>query len=218
MRLDGMKPKWSPFLNMVIAAARSNGIHQRKIGYKYDQSKWGLYKRMQPTVIQNDYISAIWFTANPQHQMCSIKLWAVRALAGLKLSTLSGTNIDCAVYVSAFSAVKKITAETCRCVCLHAERTSLCLFFARLYRMYVCVVGRAGKQALGWEGGRTPSTQIIDTILAERNASRSKKSGWWSSALQSDPLHPTRSGEKRTETRLPGTRLYLFVQLYPCLF
>lgn len=112
---------------------------------------------------------------------------------------------------------KKKTAETCRCVCLYAERTSLCLFFARLYRMYVCVVGRAGKQALGWEGGRTPSTQIIDTILAERNASRSKKSGWWSSALQSDPLHPTWSGEKRTEARLPGTQLYLFVQLYPCL-
>lgn len=129
--------------------------------------------------------------------MCSIKLWAVRALAGLKLSTLSGTNIDCAVYISALSAVKKKTqktAETCHRACLHAERTSL--FFAQLYRMYVCVVGRAGKQALGREGGRTPSTQIIDTILAERNASRSKKSGWWSSALQSDPLHPTWSGEK----------------------
>lgn len=49
-------------------------------------------------------------------------------------------------------------------------------------------------------GGRTPPPPIIDTILAERNEIRSKKSGWWGSALQSDPLHPTESAEN-TQTQ-----------------
>lgn len=138
------------FRNTVIAAARSNGIHQRKIGYKYDQSKWGLYKRMQPTVIQNDYISAIWFTANPQHQMCSIKLWAVRALAGLKLSILSGTNIDCAVYVSAFSAAKKKLRKHAA-VCVYAQSEQAYVFSSRDFTVCMCA-WLAGPENRHWAG------------------------------------------------------------------
>lgn len=132
------------FRNTVIAAARSNGIHQRKIGYKYDQSKWGLYKRMQPTVIQNDYISAIWFTANPQHQMCSIKLCAVRVLAGLKLSILNGTNIDCAVYVSAFSA--KLRKHAAVCVYTQSEQ-------AYVFSMCAWLAGPVNRHWVGRVGG-----------------------------------------------------------------
>lgn len=55
----------------------------------------------------------------------------------------------------------------------------------------VCVwlTGLINRQGVG--GGRTPTPQIIDTILAENNASCSKKTGWWGSALQTDPPTPS---------------------------
>lgn len=77
MRLDQMKFKWYPLRNIVIAGARSNRIHQRKTGYVYNQSKWGLYKQTKLRIIHNDYVYAIYFMANLQHQMCSIELWAI---------------------------------------------------------------------------------------------------------------------------------------------
>lgn len=47
--------------NIVIAAARSNRIHKKKIGYKYERGKLGLYKHMQPAIIYNDYIQRVEF-------------------------------------------------------------------------------------------------------------------------------------------------------------
>lgn len=95
-------------------------------------------------------------------------------------------------------------------MCLCAERTNIRASFVwdheRLTTLYMGVRGWTGSEWF-WEGGRTPSTRIIDTVLAEADASRSKKPGWWSSALQSDPSHPTQRDE------LPGTRLYLLLRL-----
>lgn len=76
MRLDQMNLKWSPLRNIIIAKAKSNRIHQRETGYKYNWSKWGLYKQTKLRIIYNDYVYAIYSMANPQHQMCSIELWA----------------------------------------------------------------------------------------------------------------------------------------------
>lgn len=78
----------------------------------------------------------------------------------------------------------------------------------------VCVVGMADKQAVGWGGGRSPPPQIIDTILAERGVRRSKKSGWPSSALQSDPLHPTHSA--RNAVKQAAGSIYSYTS--PCDF
>lgn len=76
MRLDQMKLKWSPLRNIVITEAKSNRIHQSETGYKYNWIKWGLYKQTKLRIIYNDYVYAIYSMANPQHQMCSIELWA----------------------------------------------------------------------------------------------------------------------------------------------
>lgn len=114
----------------------------RYIKEKYEPAKWGLYKHIRPTIIHIDYICAIWFTANVQHQMCSIEIWAICAMC-----MLTSVIFPYKERKILFFVVNKLQwkyAVYCFCtqckVCRYLWRTLVCLC--------VCVVGIADKQAV----------------------------------------------------------------------
>lgn len=78
----------------------------------------------------------------------------------------------------------------------------------------MCVVGRADKQAMGWEVEGLHRLGLLTLFWQNimRRAPRNLAGG----AQQSDPLHPTYSTEKTHPDRLPRTPLCLFLQLSMC--